>query len=72
MLSTHTKINFATLHFLFCTIFGNEKSAIIVNLRLQNATEYHFWRFIFTNNVGFPHFMFFIYMEDTYLVNNYD
>ena len=25
MLNTHTKINFDTLHYIFCTIFGNEK-----------------------------------------------
>ena len=39
MLKTHTKINFETLHYLFCTIFGNEKSAIIVNIKFQNATK---------------------------------
>ena len=59
---------FATLYYLFWTIFGNKKSAIIVNLRLQNAPKYHFWKFIFTSNVGFP-FHDFIYIEDTYLVN---
>ena len=41
MPNTYTKLNFATLHYLFCTIFGNEKSAIIVNLRLQNVTKHH-------------------------------
>ena len=28
-------MNFATLQYLFCTLFGNAKSAIIVNLRLK-------------------------------------
>ena len=63
-------MNFTALHYFFWTIFSNEKSAIIVNLRLQNAMKYHFWRFIFTSNVGFPFHVFF-YIEDTYLVNNY-
>ena len=64
-------MNFATLHYLFCTIFGNEKSTTIVNLRLQNAMKYDFWRFIFNSNVGFP-FHIFIYISDTYLVNQYE
>ena len=70
MLNTHAEMNFATLHYSFCTTFGNEKTAIIVNLRLQNATKYHFWRFILTSYVGFS-FHVFIYIEDTYLVNKY-
>ena len=64
-------MNFATLDYSFCTIFGNELyKNIIVNLRLQNATKYHFWRFIFTSFVGFS-FHVFIYIEDTNLVNKY-
>ena len=70
MLNTHAKMNFATLHYSFFTIFGNEKTAIIVNLRLQNATKYHFWKFILTSYVGFL-FHVFINIEDTYLVNKY-
>ena len=63
-------MNFVTPHYSFCTIFGNEKSAIIVDLRLQNATMYHIWRFIFTSYVGFP-FHVVIYIVDTYFVNKY-
>ena len=52
------KQNFTTLHYLFCTLFCNEKSAIIVNARFQNATKYHFWRIIYINNVDFPFHVF--------------
>ena len=35
------KNKFCNTTLLYYTLFGYEKSAIIVNLRLQNATKYH-------------------------------